>query len=49
MNLHHFRDYLKWRGITVHMIGTKDNWAHYLTNTTNETIHVRKYKSVKGW
>ena len=49
VRLHHFRDYVERREITIHHIGTHDQPADYLTKAVNEDTLKQHRKTVMGW
>jgi hypothetical protein len=49
VKLHHFRDYVARKEITIHKIDTKDQLADYLTKPVNIDILRKLRKIVMGW
>jgi hypothetical protein len=49
VKLHHFRDYITRKEISVHPIGTSDQLADYLTKPVNQLILEKLRYSVMGW
>lgn len=49
VKLHHFRDYVVQKKISIHAINTLDQIADCLTKPLNETLHVKHRKAVLGW
>jgi hypothetical protein len=49
VKLHHFRDYITRKEISVHPIGTSDQLADYLTKPVNQMILEKLRYSVMGW
>ena len=49
IKLHHFRDYVERKEISIHAISTADQPADFLTKTLNEEL-LRKHRlRVMGW
>ena len=40
IKLHHFRDYVGRREISIHKVSTHDQHAYYLTKPINEATHI---------
>ena len=49
VRLHHFRDYVERKEISIHPINTNDQPADYLTKALNEETLVRHRRTVLGW
>ena len=49
VRLHHFRDYVERKEVTVHPIDTKDQLADYLTKAVGIDILTKLRKLVMGW
>jgi hypothetical protein len=49
VKLHHFRDYVTRKEITIHKIDTKDQLADYLTKPVTIDILLKLRKIVMGW
>ena len=49
VKLHHFRDYVTRKEISIHQIDTKDQLADYLTKPVNAETLQRLRKRVMGW
>ena len=49
VKLHHFRDYVTRKEITIHSISTTEQLADYLTKPVNESILQKLRHTVMGW
>jgi hypothetical protein len=49
VRLHHFRDYVERREISIHAINTNDQPADYLTKALNENTLKQHRRRVMGW
>lgn len=49
VKLHHFRDYVVQKKISIHPIDTLEQLADCLTKPLNEKLHVKHRKTVLGW
>ena len=49
VKLHHFRDYVERKEISIHYIPTNDQPADFLTKPLNEESHCLHRKTVMGW
>ncbi|MEL7343177.1 MAG: Ty1/Copia family ribonuclease HI, partial [Bacteroidota bacterium] len=49
VKLHHFRDYVERKEISIHDIDTESQPADYLTKPLAETPHIRCRKRTQGW
>lgn len=49
VRLHHFRDYVVRKEVSIHAINTNDQPADFLTKALNEDILKRHRKEVLGW
>ena len=49
IRLHHFRDYVVRKEISIHAINTNDQPADFLTKALNEDTLKRHRKEVLGW
>ena len=49
IKIHHFRDYVERREISIHKVSTHDQHADYLTKPLNEATHIKHKKVVQGW
>lgn len=49
VKLHHFRDYVTRKEISIHKIGTNRQLADYLTKTVIYNILIRLRRIVMGW
>ena len=49
MKLHHFRDYMYRREITIHKISTEYQTSDYLSKPLYEKTHIKHRKYVQGW
>jgi hypothetical protein len=49
VRLHHFRDYIERKEISIHAINTKDQPADFLTKALNVETLARHRRTVLGW
>jgi histone deacetylase 1/2 len=49
IRLHHFRDYVERKEISIHAISTTEQPADILTKALNEELHVRHRRRIMGW
>ena len=49
VKLHHFRDYVERKEVSIHPIKSEDQPAAYLTKPVNESTLVRLRQFIMGW
>ena len=49
VRLHHFRDYVERKELSIHAINTNDQPADYLTKALNETTLQKHRYQIMGW
>lgn len=49
VRLHHFRDYVERKEITIHPISTHDQPADFLTKALNEETLIKHRRTILGW
>ena len=49
IKLHHFRDYMERKEVSIHKVATQDQHADFLTKPLSEDLHIKHRKAIQGW